>query len=85
MKYLFECWECYVLNKLMTLFYCIMSKNSLINLIMFVELHMYNLKVDEINISWSFQKVKLSLINFARLIHSWFNSTLMKLNETLTQ
>ena len=84
-KCLFECWKCHALSELMTLFCCMMSKNSLMNLIMSVELCMYNLKVDEMNISWSFQKVRLSSMSFARLIYSWFDSTLMKLNETLTQ
>jgi len=39
-----------ILNKLITLFCCIMFRNSSMNLIMFIELHTYNLKVNEINI-----------------------------------
>jgi len=85
MKCLFECWECYVLSELTTLFCCIMSKNSLMNLIMSVELHMYNSRVNEMNIFWSFQRVRSSSMSFTRLVYSWFNSTLMRLNEMLTQ
>jgi len=47
-----------------------MFRNSLMNLIIFVELHIYNSKVNEINISQSFQKIKLSLMSFAKLIYN---------------